>query len=75
MLAAYDLGAPSKLLQAIFDAEKDGLDSIHLADRKANVVEEQNVDINKTNWQQYVGEEKSVLTDHNLIHVDNLISV
>ncbi|KAH8104504.1 hypothetical protein BXZ70DRAFT_887737 [Cristinia sonorae] len=58
LLAAYDLGAPPKLLQAIFDAEKEGLDPIHLADRKEKKVEEQHVNIDKTNWQQYLGQEK-----------------
>lgn len=52
LLAAYDLGAPAKLLQAIFDAEKSDLDPIHLADRKEKKVEEQRVDMNKTNWWQ-----------------------
>lgn len=58
LLAAYDLGAPPNLLQAIFDSEENGLDPLHTADRKENKVEEQHVDMNKTNWQQYVGDEK-----------------
>lgn len=58
LLAAYDLGAPVKLLQSIYDAQLSGLDPIHLADRQTKTVEEQHVDMNKTNWQQYVGNEK-----------------
>ena len=58
ILAAYDLGASAKQLQAIFDHEQGGLSPIHLADRRAGTVEVQDMKITAENWRQYVGEEK-----------------
>ncbi|KAJ3523135.1 hypothetical protein NM688_g8777 [Phlebia brevispora] len=58
LLAAYDFGASAAQLQAIYDTEKDGLDPLHLADRKTKAVEEQIVTITSTNWTDYLGEEK-----------------
>lgn len=57
LLAAYDLGAPAKLLQAIFDTTEPDLDPIHLANKKEEKVEEQHVAMNGKNWQQYLGNE------------------
>ncbi|KAI0086580.1 hypothetical protein BDY19DRAFT_894614 [Irpex rosettiformis] len=53
ILATYDLGASAKQLQAIYDAEKDGLDDINLA-----AVEEQHVNMTSNNWTEFLGEEK-----------------
>ncbi|THH31188.1 hypothetical protein EUX98_g3013 [Antrodiella citrinella] len=50
LLAAYDLGAPSNLLQAIYDAKQTGLDPI--------LRDEQQFEVDKTNWQQHLGDEK-----------------
>ncbi|EKM49645.1 uncharacterized protein PHACADRAFT_265208 [Phanerochaete carnosa HHB-10118-sp] len=58
LLAAYDFGATAKQLQAIYDADKDGLDPIHLADRATKTVEEQHVTIIAENWTEYLGQEK-----------------
>lgn len=58
LLAAYDLGAPEHLLQAIYDDEKNNLSPLHLADRKTGAVEVQKVTVNAQNWTQYLGEEK-----------------
>ena len=60
ILAAYDLGASASQLEAIYKREEDDLDPIHLADRKARVVEEQHVKIAQINWTEYVGQEKFV---------------
>lgn len=58
ILAAYDLGASAQHLQAIYDTDKDGLDPIHLANRKTKAVEEQHVDMTPANWHKYLGVEK-----------------
>ncbi|GJE96190.1 questin oxidase family protein [Phanerochaete sordida] len=58
LLAAYDFGASAKQLQAIYDAELDELDPIHLADRATKTVEEQHVTITAENWTEYLGQEK-----------------
>lgn len=58
LLAAYDLGAPPALLQAIYDAEKSGLSPIHLADRKQGVVKEQPITFTAQSWTEYLGQEK-----------------
>ncbi|KAH9841517.1 uncharacterized protein C8Q71DRAFT_700804 [Rhodofomes roseus] len=58
LLAAYDLGAPAKLLQAIYDQERSGLSPIHLADRSKDVVEKQETAITLQNWTKYLGQEK-----------------
>lgn len=61
LLAAYDLGAPAKLLQAIYDNEAKDLDPIHMADRTTKLVEEQHVDITLRNWTEFLGQHKYVL--------------
>lgn len=58
LLAAYDFGATAKQLQAIYDAELNELDPIHLADRATKTVEEQHVTITAENWTEYLGQEK-----------------
>ncbi|KZT73831.1 hypothetical protein DAEQUDRAFT_356373 [Daedalea quercina L-15889] len=58
LLAAYDLGAPSKLLQAIYDQERSGLSPIDLADRSKGLVEKQEVAISSQDWTDYLGQEK-----------------
>lgn len=58
ILAAYDLGASAKQLQAIYDSELNGLSPIHLADRKAGTVQVQDVEITGDNWREHLGEEK-----------------
>ncbi|CCM01887.1 uncharacterized protein FIBRA_03958 [Fibroporia radiculosa] len=58
ILAAYDFGASSPLLQAIYDKEKSGLSPIHLADRQTGAVEEQLVQITSRNWTKFLGDEK-----------------
>lgn len=60
LLAAYDLGAPAKLLQAIYDNEAKDLDPIHMADRATKLVEEQHVDITLRNWTEFLGQHKYV---------------
>ena len=61
ILAAYDLGATAEQLAVIYDSEKEGLDPIHLADRKSKAVEQQHVQILPSNWTEYLGQEKSVI--------------
>ncbi|KAI0917006.1 hypothetical protein AcW2_007254 [Taiwanofungus camphoratus] len=58
LLAAYDLGAPAKLLQAIYDQDAPTQSPIHLANRKDHVVEEQHVTVTSHNWTEYLGKEK-----------------
>ncbi|KAL4251919.1 Questin oxidase-like protein [Abortiporus biennis] len=58
LLAAYDLGAPASLLQAIYDQEKRGLADIHTVDRVNKVVEEQHVDITDHDWTKYLGQDR-----------------
>ncbi|KAI0689698.1 hypothetical protein BC835DRAFT_229768 [Cytidiella melzeri] len=58
ILAAYDLGVAAQQLEAIYNAEKEGLDDIHLADRKTKVVEEQHLNISPKNWTEFLGQEK-----------------
>ncbi|KZT11996.1 uncharacterized protein LAESUDRAFT_641939 [Laetiporus sulphureus 93-53] len=58
LLAAYDLGAPPKLLEAICDAEKGSLSPLHLANRKEGFVEEQHITLTSHNWTEYLGQEK-----------------
>ena len=60
LLAAYDFGASAKQLQAIYDREQEGLDPVHLADRKTKTVEEQHVEITTKNWTEFLGQEKCV---------------
>ncbi|KAI0048462.1 hypothetical protein FA95DRAFT_1490735 [Auriscalpium vulgare] len=57
LLAAYDLGASSAQLQAIYDAEQDSLLSV-FAIRKEKRVERQDVVVQESNWKQFLGEEK-----------------
>ncbi len=58
ILAAYDLGASAKQLQAIYDCTKDSLDGINLADRKSKTIEKQRVEITSKNWHEILGQEK-----------------
>lgn len=58
ILAAYDLGASAKQLQAIYDRTKDSLDDINLADRKTKAIEKQQVEITSKNWPEFLGQEK-----------------
>lgn len=60
LLAAYDLGAPSSLIQAIYDEEKHGLNSVFTADRPNKTVERQNLHIGVDTWTHYLGQEKYV---------------
>ncbi|KAI0061597.1 hypothetical protein BV25DRAFT_1805308 [Artomyces pyxidatus] len=58
LLTAYDLGASSALLQAIYDKENTALSSVFAADVKRNVVERQEVKIQEDNWKEYLGQDK-----------------
>ncbi|EMD39980.1 hypothetical protein CERSUDRAFT_112224 [Gelatoporia subvermispora B] len=58
ILAVYDLGASSKLLQAIYDDEAKGLNDIFTVDKKSGVVERQEVEIGTQNWPEYLGQDK-----------------
>ena len=60
LLAAYDLGAPSSLIQAIYDEEKHGLNSVFIAYRPNKIVERQNLHIGVDTWTHYLGQEKYV---------------
>ncbi|KAI0801750.1 hypothetical protein BC629DRAFT_1581168 [Irpex lacteus] len=62
ILAAYDLGASAKQLQAIYDCTKDSLDDINLADRKSKTIEKQRVEITSKNWPEFLGQEKYYAT-------------
>ena len=64
-MAAYDLGATAKQLQAIYDAEKGDLDDINLTHRNTSTAVEEHLDLTVTNWSEFLGEEKyaDVITD------------
>ena len=64
-MAAYDLGATAKQLQAIYDAENGDLDDINLTPRNANAAVKEHLDLTVTNWTEFLGEEKyaDVITD------------
>ncbi|KDQ61069.1 hypothetical protein JAAARDRAFT_45728 [Jaapia argillacea MUCL 33604] len=58
LLASYDLGAPTKLLEATYQAEATNQSPIHLADRAKGLVEQQPIKITADNWTEYLGQEK-----------------
>ncbi|KAA1467082.1 hypothetical protein DENSPDRAFT_856501 [Dentipellis sp. KUC8613] len=58
LLAAYDLGAPPALLQAIFDAEQRELLDVHTDDIKKQTIHVQDVKIDERNWTQFLGQDK-----------------
>lgn len=61
LLAAYDLGATAKLLQAIYDQEKKTLSPINLLDRKEQIIGTLGTVITKENWTEHIGFEKYVV--------------
>ena len=61
ILAVYDLGATAQQLEAIYAREDHLLLPIHTADQKTKSVEEQQVQIESTNWSDFLGQDKYVL--------------
>jgi hypothetical protein len=51
ILAAFDLGAPAEVLEAIYNRDSKVLRPIHLDDRS-------DVEINCNNWKEHLGVEK-----------------
>ncbi|CAL1713313.1 unnamed protein product [Somion occarium] len=64
LLAAYDLGAPAKLLEAIYDEGKKGLNP--LRPDASTTKEPYTVTITRGNWTQYLG------TDYEHLYADYL---
>ncbi|OCH91869.1 P-loop containing nucleoside triphosphate hydrolase protein [Obba rivulosa] len=58
ILAVYDFGASSKLLQAIYDDEARVQNDIYTVDKKSGVVEQQNVQFTTQNWTEYLGQDR-----------------
>ena len=59
-LAAYDLAAPAKVLQAIYDEEAKILSPINLVDRKERIVQDLDITMTRANWTEFVGPEKYI---------------
>lgn len=58
LLAAYDLGAPPAVLQAIYEEEEKVQSPINLVNRKEKKTAPPEVTISDVNWTEYVGQEK-----------------
>lgn len=58
LLSAYDLGALSALLRAIYDSGSDELSPVYSKGRKEAHIERQDVKLYRENWKQYVGRDK-----------------
>jgi hypothetical protein len=54
LLAAYDFGAPTALLQAIYDSEKVSLEHIHTANSTNHIIERQDVQVTQKNWKDFL---------------------
>ena len=55
ILAAYDLGAPPALLQAMYDEEASEVYNIYTKNTKTREIEKQNVVLDRDNWTDYLG--------------------
>ena len=64
ILAAYDLAAPAKVLQAIYDEEAKILSPINLVDRKERIVQNLDITVTGDNWTEFVGPEKYIRTSY-----------
>jgi len=58
LLAAYDLGAPAKLLQAIYDEEQKMQRPVDLGNKETSIEDVSLSDITKENWQTFLGQER-----------------
>ena len=58
LLAAYDLGAPAKILQAIYDEDKKMQRHIDLGETDTTIGEIELDNVTLENWTTFLGEQK-----------------
>jgi hypothetical protein len=58
LLAAYDLGAPAKLLQAIYNEEQKMQRPVDLGNKETTIENVNVSDITKENWQTFLGKDR-----------------
>lgn len=57
-MSLYDLGAPAKVLQDMYDLEAKVQSPIHLVDRQNQTVASLELVITKENWTEHIGHEE-----------------
>ncbi|EJD03460.1 uncharacterized protein FOMMEDRAFT_108695 [Fomitiporia mediterranea MF3/22] len=58
LLALYDLGAPAKVMQDMYNLEAEVQSPINLVDRKNETVAQLDLTITKENWTEHLGREE-----------------
>lgn len=66
LLAAYDLGAPTSLLQKIYDNEAKGQSDMYQFERKQGKREAIQETFTVQNWTSFLGDERWVVTIENV---------
>ncbi|OCB92234.1 hypothetical protein A7U60_g363 [Sanghuangporus baumii] len=61
VLALYDLGAPAKVLQHMYDLESKVQSPINLVDRQTQIVAPLDLTITKENWTGHIGHEENYI--------------